>query len=82
VLSVLYQGEGDSAAARAELVAAVNLQPHNYESWLQLGLYHLGRHQPRLALPALERAYTLNPTVFATLNSLSQARAELSGQSG
>lgn len=82
VLSQLYQGEGDSAAARAELVAAANLQPHNYESWLQLGLYDLGRHQPRLALPALDRAYALNPTVFATLNSLSQARAELSGQSG
>lgn len=77
VLSALYAGAGDAAAARRELLRAVALQPANYQSWLQLGLFDLHHRQPRLALPSLERAYRLNPTVFGTLEALNQARAEL-----
>jgi hypothetical protein len=74
VLSQLYASQGDTAAARAELVKAVNLQPDNYESWYALGTYDLGRNQPRRALVSLERAYSLNPTILATQESLTQAR--------
>ncbi len=77
VLSGLYSGAGDAPAARGELLTAVGLQPANYESWLQLGLYDLRRHRPSLALPSLERAYMLNPTIYGTLDPLNQVRAEL-----
>jgi O-Antigen ligase len=82
VLSQLYAAEGDLGAARAELVTAVRLQPHNYASWLQLGLYDLHDRQPRRALPSLKRAYALNPTVFGTLANLNLARTELGQPSG
>jgi hypothetical protein len=75
VLAQLYTGEGNAAAARAELVTAVDLQPHNYESWYALGTYDLAHNHPPLALASLERAYALNPTVLTTKDSLIQARA-------
>jgi tetratricopeptide (TPR) repeat protein len=82
VLSKLYGDRGDEAAARGELVKAVQLQPRNYESWYALGAYDLGRHQAKLALPSLERAYVLNPTVFATVQTLQLAQGEASQPGG
>jgi hypothetical protein len=83
VLSSLYQAVGDERAARAQLLSAVSLQPQNYDSWLQLGSFDLQNHQPRLALPSLERALTLAPsTVAAIPEALAQARAELAGKPG
>ena len=82
ILSKLYSDRGDAAAARGELVTAVQLQPRNYESWYALGSYDLARHQAKLAEPSLKRAYTLNPTVFATLSSLAQAVGEAAQPSG
>jgi O-antigen ligase len=76
VLSQLYSNQGDATTARAELLQAVQLQPVNYESWLALGSYDLGRHEPKLALPSLERAFTLNPTVPDTGYTLNVARAQ------
>jgi hypothetical protein len=75
VLSRLYAGQGNTAAARAALVKAVALQPDNYESWYALGTYDLARNQPRLALRSLERASGLNPTLIVIQESLTQARS-------
>lgn len=77
LLSALYQRIGDRAAARSELVSAVRLQPDNSASWLQLGSFDLGNHQPRRALPSLQRAYALDPTVPVTGITLTQAKDEL-----
>jgi hypothetical protein len=76
VLSQLYVGQGNLAAARAELVNAVRLQPRNYESWYALGSYDLAQHQPKLAISSLNQAFALNPTVFATQQRLSAAQQQ------
>jgi O-antigen ligase len=82
VLSQLYSGEGNAASARGELLRAVQLQPRNYESWFALGSYDLRRHQAALALPSLRRAYTLNPTVSVTIDTLAQATSEAARPGG
>ncbi len=82
VLSALYQSVGNLAAARSELVGAVHLQPDNFSSWLALGSFDLQHHQPRRALPSLQRAYTLDPTSLAAGAALAQARAELAASGG
>jgi tetratricopeptide (TPR) repeat protein len=83
VLSELYQSVGDPAAARAELVSAVRLQPDNGDSWLSLGIFDLQSHYPRRALVSLERALALAPaTMPTTIKALAQARAELAGKPG
>ncbi len=79
LLSALYQSVSDRPAARAELVKAVQLQPDNSASWLQLGSYDLQQHRPRLALASLQQAYQLDPTVPETGATLNQAKAALSG---
>lgn len=80
VLSALYAAIGRADAARRELVAAVNLQPDNHDSWLQLGLYDLHRRALRPALHELEVAAALDPTVAATLQGIAQARAQLAAR--
>jgi O-Antigen ligase len=76
VLQALYSARGDHVAARRELIKAVQLQPRNYESWYALGTYDLNQHHPRLALPSLEQAYKLNPTLLDTQISLATARQQ------
>jgi O-antigen ligase len=71
----------DPAAARAALQAAVELQPANPATWLQLGQYDLTIGQPREAIAALQAALYLYPQEHTTpsLPSLiAQARSELS----
>jgi len=81
VLSELYQRVGDNRAARAQLLSAVNLQPDNYDSWLELGNFDLQNHQPRRALGSLERALTLAPTTVPAIGEeIAQARAELASK--
>jgi Tfp pilus assembly protein PilF len=77
VLSSLYESIHDLPAARDELTEAVSIQPRNRDSWLQLGLFDLSQDHPRQALPSLERAVALDPTIPATVDALGQARAEL-----
>ena len=77
LLSELYQRVGDEAGARAELVKAVRLQPDNFAGWLALGSFDLAGHNPRLALPSLQRAAALDPTSPATGPALASARAAL-----
>jgi hypothetical protein len=77
VLSALDADVGDLSAARNELVGAVNLQPENHDSWLQLALFDLQHHHPRLALSEFERSFELDPTVAATTEGITQARTEL-----
>jgi hypothetical protein len=80
VLSALYQSARDDAAARAELVKAVQLQPENYESWYTLGSFDLANHQPRRALPSLERAHALDPNGAPSVQMLAATR-QAAGQS-
>ncbi len=75
-LSALYTSI-DPAAARAELMRAVRLQPANIDTWLQLGYYELQAHQLGQALAALSKALALNPTSVAAQSLISQARSEL-----
>jgi cytochrome c-type biogenesis protein CcmH/NrfG len=79
LLSALYQSASERGAARSELVKAVQLQPDNSASWLQLGSFDLQQHRPRLAIPSLENAYHLDPTIPETAATLNQARAQLPG---
>jgi hypothetical protein len=80
VLWALDRDIGDLAAARRELLAAVDLQPENANSWLALGSFDLTEGHPARALPSLTRAYALDPTVPATGEALTQARAALHAQ--
>jgi cytochrome c-type biogenesis protein CcmH/NrfG len=62
-LAAIYQGMGQPASARRELQKAVNLQPDNPTTWLQLGEFDLANmHQPGLALAELRRALSLDLT--------------------
>ena len=74
VLSALYQSARDDAAARAELVKAVRLQPENAQSWLALGSFDLDNHHARRSLPSLERANMLDPTSPQTQHALALAQ--------
>jgi hypothetical protein len=75
VLASLYTAAGQPSAARQELVGAVDLQPENPNSWLQLGLNDLDSGHPRLAVSELLRSYLLNPTVPTTIDALARAWA-------
>jgi O-antigen ligase/polysaccharide polymerase Wzy-like membrane protein len=77
VLSELYLSVRNRAAARAELVKAVQLQPENSQSWYQLGSFDLATGQVRRALPSLRRAFVLDPTVPQTGQALATARAQI-----
>lgn len=76
-MSSLYAGAGDPAAARAELVAEVNRQPQNPQTWLSLGAFDIGHHHPRRAYGPLVRALRLDPVSLGTIALVAQARTEL-----
>jgi O-antigen ligase len=79
-LSAIYQALGSPAAARAELVRAAQVQPANPQTWQQLGSYDLEQaHRPRLALPELETALSLDRTSPIIARLLDQAHGQLSG---
>ncbi len=76
-LSAIYQARGQAAAARRELVGAVNLQPDNPASWQALGTFDLQQHRPALALAELQHARSLAPMAFQILPLIQAAEAEL-----
>lgn len=76
-LSALYSTTGQPRSARAELLRAIDLEPENYNTWLQLGLFEIQAKQPQAALGALARVSALNPTLVAIQGAVAQAQAEL-----
>jgi tetratricopeptide (TPR) repeat protein len=77
VLASLYQAARQPAVARSTLLGAVDLQPDNRDSWLQLGSYDLQAGRLRPAVRELQRAVALDPTIPATVDALAEAQAEL-----
>ena len=75
VLSALERASGHLAAARAQLVTAVQTQPENASSWLQLGSFDLTEGHAQRALPSLRRAHRLDPSVPVTGAVLARAEA-------
>lgn len=59
-LSGIDMSLDDHAAALSELLAAVNLQPQNPQTWMFLGQYYLGAHMNRKAAAAFAHAHTLD----------------------
>lgn len=59
LLSRLYDGVGESAAARQELTRAVSIQPSNPQSWQQLGCFDRGHHRVALGLREMRRGEVL-----------------------
>jgi len=80
LLSAFARDAGDLPGARRELLAAVDLQPENANSWLALGSFDLTEGHPKRALPSLKRAYALDPTVPVTGEALTHARTALRAQ--
>jgi hypothetical protein len=78
LLSDIYIGRGNGAAARGELVKAVRLQPANSETWYRLGSYDLDTHRPRTALGELRRALFLAPASPTSQAGVAAATAALS----
>ena len=75
--SAIYSALGNTNAARSALVRATSLQPENPQTWLQLGLFDLQRHQPRLAVSELETAHRLDLASGPISQQLGQARRVL-----
>jgi hypothetical protein len=73
--SDIYSALGDTAAARAALVADVALQPANYKTWFQLGQYDVEVGRWRDAIAAAQGALRLFPHNLIAANLLSGARA-------
>jgi hypothetical protein len=77
-LAAIYQGMGQPASARRELQKAVNLQPDNPTTWLQLGEFDLASmHQPGLALAELRRALSLDLTSTQAVADITIAQQQL-----
>jgi Flp pilus assembly protein TadD len=60
LLSVLYQEAHNSAAARAELVKATQVQPENPQSWLRLGQLDYAGGRYRAAIAELQHGLSLD----------------------
>jgi hypothetical protein len=80
-LSTLYRGIGDSASARAELVKATQLQPHNPSTWELLGALEQQQHNPRRTIAAMDHVlaldHTADPNTTAAAAAIAQAQARL-----
>ncbi len=61
VLASAYASVGDRAEAVRQFERATRLQPENPDTWLNLGLFELGRCEVFPAYRALNQAYTLDP---------------------
>ena len=76
-LSALYQRIGNTAAARAELVHATDVQPMNPQTWLALGNFELTAGDPVRAKAAMTRAAVLAPATAPVAEGLAAAQAAL-----
>lgn len=65
------------ARAQKELLASLNVQPDLWTSQYNLGNYHQGRGEDRLALARYEEALRLNPEAAPPLVNASLAHARL-----
>jgi O-antigen ligase len=75
-LSSFYTALSDPAAARSELTSAVELQPQNPQTWLQLGCFDLGHdRQTRTALFELQNALQLDLPNADLSSEIAQCRA-------
>jgi hypothetical protein len=79
-LSEIYSAAGDEPAARAALIDATNVQPHNFQTWLQLAGYDLQHGHPRLALSELTETLSLNVNSVVAGKEVSQANAMIAAQ--
>jgi tetratricopeptide (TPR) repeat protein len=73
-LSEIYSAFRNERQARTELLAGVNRQPDNAQTWYQLGEFELNHGQARAALAALQRAHQLDLADPQTNAMLAQAR--------
>jgi hypothetical protein len=84
LLSVLYEGAGDTAAARAELVKATQVQPENPQTWLWLGTLEFHSGQLAAAPATLGRVLALDhastPEALAAVQISGQATSLLNAQ--
>jgi cytochrome c-type biogenesis protein CcmH/NrfG len=76
-LAAIYVAAGDPQAAHAQLVRAVDRQPQNAQTWLQLGEFDLNAHHPRAALGSLAKAKMLDLSSYQVVADISRANAEL-----
>jgi hypothetical protein len=58
--ATIEQANGNRAGAEAELLQAVDRQPDNAQTWLQLGQFYLQTGQKARAVAPLQRAHTLD----------------------
>jgi hypothetical protein len=79
-LSEIYSAAGDERAARAALIDATNVQPQNFQSWLQLATYDLQHGHPRLALSELTKTLSLNVNSVPAGQEVEQANATIAAQ--
>jgi hypothetical protein len=77
ILSSLYVGASDDAAARHELIEAARRQPENPQTWLWLGQFDLQHGHIRPAYESLLRALHLNPLDGVTNALVAKTRAQL-----
>jgi hypothetical protein len=76
--ATIDQATGQLSAARTELLRAVDRQPENPLTWLQLGQLDLAAHQPASAVAGLRRAQQLDLGSQEIAQTLAQAEAALS----
>jgi hypothetical protein len=79
-LSAIYSAAGDERAARAALLDATDVQPKNFQSWLQLAGYDLQHGQPRLALRSLKKTLSLNVNSIQAGLEVAQANAAIAAR--
>jgi hypothetical protein len=77
-LGTIYQAAGRLGAARTELQRAVDRQPENPLTWLQLGRLDLAARQPARAVAELRRAQQLNLGSQEIAQARGQAESALS----
>jgi Tfp pilus assembly protein PilF len=77
-VATIEQASGQLGAARGELQRAVDRQPENPLTWLQLGQLDLAAHQPARAVAELHRAQQLDLGSEQIAQALGQAETALS----
>jgi hypothetical protein len=74
-LSAIYAALGDQTASRQELLHAVQVQPSNAQTWVQLSTFDLQAHRVGLARSELQTALRLDRTSAVTRQLIGQAQS-------
>jgi hypothetical protein len=77
ILAQIYVTLKDPGLARAELVHATTVQPHNADPWRWLGEYDLQSKHRRRAIPELALALSLDLGSVELRNEITQARNDV-----